>query len=131
MQSALNPHAQLLTFGEHFMPTARDRLRATLAELQSELADLPDLDAATQGRLRTTLDSIRAALSAESPAQVVDNVAEPPAQDSTVEDRSFSFPENHSLSGRLNDATRGLESTHPELATTLGSVINALSQMGI
>ena len=130
-QSALNPHPQLLTFGERFMPTARDRLRTTLAELQSELADLPDLDDATRARLRDTLDDIRAALLAESPTQVVETVAEPAAQDSAFEDGPFSFPEDHSLSGRLNDATRGLESTHPELATTLGSVINALSQMGI
>jgi hypothetical protein len=38
---------------------------------------------------------------------------------------------SHSLAERLNDATRELESTHPELSTTLGGVIHALAQMGI
>jgi hypothetical protein len=97
--------------------TSREKLESTLAELQAELADLGELDATTRQRLLTTLGEIRAAL------------AQPPAN----KDAPLPAPENAavSLAERLNDATRGLESTHPELSTTLGGVINALAQMGI
>jgi hypothetical protein len=97
--------------------TTRERLAATLAELQAELAEVGELDANTRQRLQTTLEEILAAL-AQPP---VDEHAPPLADEN----------EAKSLAERLNDATRGLESTHPELSTTLGGVINALAQMGI
>jgi hypothetical protein len=113
------------------MPTARQRLEATLIELQEELAELPELQDATREKLRATLSDIRAALATQSetaaaPAEAA-RVDEPiDDEDTATEDAS-----EQSLGARLNDATREIESTHPELATTLGSVINALGQMGI
>jgi hypothetical protein len=97
--------------------TSREKLAATLAELQAELADLGELDAATRQRLQATLGDISEAL------------ARPPGDEDApaiVEEDS-----SQSLAERLNEATRGLESTHPELSTTLGGVIHALAQMGI
>jgi hypothetical protein len=96
--------------------TSREKLAATLAELQAELAEAGELDAITRQRLQSTLAEIRTALSQPAGA-----------------DASLSAEENaaRSLAERLNDATRGLESSHPELSTTLGGVIHALAQMGI
>jgi hypothetical protein len=97
--------------------TSREKLEATLAELQAELADLNELDVGTRERLQATLGDIAAAL----------------ARAAGGEDAPMLAQENtsQSLADRLNDATRGLESTHPELSTTLGGVIHALAQMGI
>jgi hypothetical protein len=99
------------------MATSREKLQATLTDLQAELADLDEVDAQVRGRLQTTLAEIRAAL----------------ARPDGGEGRPIAGEENapHSLAERLNDATRELESTHPELSTTLGGVIHALAQMGI
>jgi hypothetical protein len=114
------------------MPGARERLQATLIELQDELAELAELDAETRDRLQATLSDIRTALEqrAETPSAAGDvstsgRIAD--EDDTTLDDEGGS----ESLAERLNDATRGLESTHPELSTTLGGVINALAQMGI
>lgn len=97
--------------------TSREKLELTLSELQAELAELGELDAPVRDRLQTTLGEIRRAL----------------ARPHGGEDRPIVGEENspHSLAERLNDATRELESTHPELSTTLGGVIHALAQMGI
>jgi predicted phage gp36 major capsid-like protein len=114
------------------MPSPRDRLQATLVELQDELAELAELDAETRDRLQATLSDIRTALErrAEMPgagaaASTSGRIAD--EDDTTLDDEAAS----ESLAERLNDATRGLESTHPELSTTLGGVINALAHMGI
>jgi hypothetical protein len=97
--------------------TTREKLESTLAELQAELADLGELDPITRQRLVSTLGEIRTEL----------------AQPTGDEGASRLMDENAatSLAERLNEATRGLESTHPELSTTLGGVIHALAQMGI
>jgi hypothetical protein len=91
-----------------------------LVELQDELAELAELDAETRDRLLATLSDIRIAL-----GQTPERIAED--EDTTLDEEGVS----DSLAERLNDATRGLESTHPDLSTTLGGVINALAQMGI
>jgi chromosome segregation ATPase len=115
------------------MATTHERLQATLAELQAELAELSELDAETRVRLQATLTDIRSALEQRdaSPAAIGDQgVAGTDVlseHDTTLDDEGAT----ESLAERLNDATRGLESTHPELSTTLGGVINALAQMGI
>jgi hypothetical protein len=115
------------------MSTIRERLQSTLAELQDELDELPELDTDTRARLQATLSDIRIALAepqgaAEPIGEIAATAQEagdevPPAAEDEVKETS--------LAQRLNDATRELESTHPELATTLGGVINALAQMGI
>jgi hypothetical protein len=115
------------------MATTHERLQATLADLQAELAELNELDAETRVRLQATLTDIRSALVQRdaSPAAIGDqDVAGTDflnEHDTTLDDEGAT----ESLAERLNDATRGLESSHPELSTTLGGVINALAQMGI
>lgn len=99
------------------MATTREKLEATLAELQAELADLGELDPTMRQRLVSTIGEIRTEL------------ARPPADENAL--RLMDEGAAKSLAERLNDATRGLESTHPELSTTLGGVIHALAQMGI
>jgi hypothetical protein len=112
------------------MPTTRERLQATLTELQAALADLDELDPATRERLQTTLHDIRAALT--RPAETASTASsESGAVRSNDDDTTLDEGGEQTLAERLNDATRGLESTHPELSTTLGGVINALAQMGI
>jgi hypothetical protein len=112
------------------MPTSRERLQATLTELQAELAELDELDPATRERLQTTLHDVRAALTrpAESASAASSESGAAPTND---DDTTLDEAGEQTLAERLNDATRGLESTHPELSTTLGGVINALAQMGI
>ena len=114
------------------MPTTRERLQATLADLQTELTELSEMDATTRDRLQATLTDIRTALERDQPLRATDaqDAASgriPDEDDTTLDEEGAS----ESLAERLNDATRGLESTHPELSTTLGGVINALAQMGI
>jgi hypothetical protein len=115
------------------MATTHERLQATLADLQAELAELNELDAETRVRLQATLTDIRSALVQRdaSPAAIGDHVVSGTdflnEHDTTLDDEGAT----ESLAERLNDATRGLESSHPELSTTLGGVINALAQMGI
>ena len=115
------------------MPTTRDRLQATLVELQRELTELSELDPAMRQRLQATLSDIRAALAQPAGTSAAPLSAEAVAQRDIDEDDTTLDVEqsSESLAERLNDATRGLESTHPELSTTLGGVINALAQMGI
>jgi hypothetical protein len=115
------------------MPTTRERLQATLADLQSELSELAELDTETRNKLHSTLSDIRTALAqrAETPdagADAGSSEGRLANEDDTTLDQESGA---ESLAERLNDATRGLESTHPELSTTLGGVINALAQMGI
>jgi len=95
--------------------------------------ELDELDPATRDRLRETLSDISTALARQAGTPSAVAAAEPDSQriadeeDTTLDDEAS----QQSLAERLNDATRGLESTHPELSTTLGGVINALAQMGI
>ena len=114
------------------MNDMRERLQTTLAELQSELAELDELDAPTRARLDATLADIRSALAKRGESQdVVAN--QDIARERILDDEDTTLDDevaSESLAERLNDATRGLESTHPELSTTLGGVINTLAQMG-
>jgi hypothetical protein len=104
------------------MPSTRERLQSTLAGLQAELSDLEELDPVTRDRLQATLNDIGAALAGQTGRASLDD-----EEGSTIDQNES----QQSLAERLNDVTRGLESTHPELSTTLGGVINALAQMGI
>jgi hypothetical protein len=98
------------------MPTSPDKLQAALRELHSQLDELDELDESTRERLRATIGEIQGALNKRA---------------SSDRGPVTPQPQDQSLAERLNDATRELESTHPELATNLGGVIHALAQMGI
>jgi hypothetical protein len=90
----------------------RQRLRQSLEDLRLQLAtaDLPDQ--ATRLRLEQTIVEIESAL---GPGQALVPVR----------------PVNSSLVRRLSDATDEFEASHPTLSGAIGSVIDALSRMGI
>src|SRR5687767_9439513 len=107
--------------GGSAMATTREKLQATLAELQAELTELGELDSPTRERLRETLSEISTALARQMGSSSAVAATESSGQriadeeDTTLDDEAS----GQSLAERLNDATRGLESTHPELSTTL------------
>jgi hypothetical protein len=111
------------------MPTPHERLQTTLTELEAELLELPELDTGTRQRVEATLKDIRKALRSrrsDTPPNTGTAVSSP-----AVHEDPSNATAGQSFAERLSDATRGLESTHPEISTTLGSVISALAQMGI
>jgi hypothetical protein len=94
------------------MSEDRQRLRQSLQDLREQLAgaDLPDQ--ATRLRLEQTIIEIESAL---GPSQAL----------------VLARPVNSSLVHRLSDATEEFEASHPTLSGAIGSVIDALSRMGI
>lgn len=99
------------------MAEIHDQLRADLAELRRQLETTPNLDAASRNLIeRVTTDVERLLASENSSVTVNTNVA--------VSHRG-------SLAGRLAQATKQFEATHPTLAGTIGSIADALAQMGI
>jgi hypothetical protein len=94
------------------MAEDRERLRQSLQDLRSQLAraDFPDPTARTQ--LEQTIDEIENSL---GPGRAIVPVR----------------PVNSSLVHRLTDATQEFEASHPTLSGAIGSVIDALSRMGI
>jgi hypothetical protein len=84
-----------------------DRLQQALEDLQAELDDLESVDPQHRERLEHALAEMRAALE-ESPRKESPNVVQ-----------------------RLTEAAEHFEETHPTLAGTIGSVIDALGRMGI
>lgn len=89
------------------MPNDRQQLLATVAQLKQQLDEVQGLDPATQARLRATLADLEVALANQKPAL------------------------QPGLAERLGQAAREFEESHPILAGTVGSVIDALARMGI
>ena len=87
--------------------TEREKLVATIQRLRAQLAE-SGLDPSLYSSLSATIDEAEASLSAKDPAA-------PPA----------------TLARRLADATGEFEASHPVLAGTVGSLIEALARMGI
>ncbi len=94
------------------MPTDRNKIEATLPQLQAELAESDDIDPELKNRLAAMQTEIQANL--EKP-----RATSPPAAGST------------SLTRRLADAALHLEESHPSLSTTVGSLAGILGQMGL
>jgi hypothetical protein len=86
----------------------RERLEQALQDLRAELDELGNVDPQVRQRLERTLAELNAVL----------------------EETSFREPEP-GVAQRLADAARHFEETHPTLAGTIGSVIDALGRMGI
>ncbi len=89
------------------MSTQRDQLQKTLMQLRSQVR-AAGLHAPTVARLEQMIAEVEAALESEQGA------AEQPG-----------------LARRLTDAAGEYEASHPVLAGTIGSVIEALARMGI
>lgn len=107
------------------MPDDTNDLRETLAHLHQQLRSSPDVSAGTRAQLQAILQDIHALLAAaNSPqssgaSQTATGVAAPAGRS------------QESLVGRLASAEREFEATHPNLASLVGSVIDALGKMGI
>jgi hypothetical protein len=88
------------------------KLKQTLAELHTELSRLDPADGEVRALLIGTLDEIQATLHRQQSGETAPDSEE-------------------GLTTRLTSAAREFEETHPQLSGLLGSVIDALSRMGI
>ena len=97
------------------MSDLRDKLRATIDELHRELDAMDSVDDEVQGLLETAVKDIH---------QVLERHEAGDADGSTAEQQT-------SIVGQLSEAARHYEGRHPTLSGILGSMIDALSNMGI
>jgi hypothetical protein len=94
------------------MPDASQNLRDTLDQLHRQLEAAPDIDPEMRAQLAATVVDLQARLER--------------GESTSDEERA-----SDSVPDRLTEALRHFEGSHPTLAGTLGSIIDALSQMGI
>ncbi|HRX78095.1 MAG TPA: DUF4404 family protein [Pirellulaceae bacterium] len=90
------------------MPERIEKLRATVTELEAELASLAELDEPTRALLEEAVSELQATL-AKQPAEI----------------------EHQSLTERLSESAEAFESSHPTLYGLVKRTIDALAQMGI
>ncbi|MBX3412344.1 MAG: DUF4404 family protein [Pirellulales bacterium] len=95
------------------MTASADKLRATLADLRTQLDEVDALDPEARALLNSTLEEIHATLERRGAGG------------------SASSEEQESLVQGLRDAVDRFEGSHPTLAGAVGSVIDALGRMGI
>ena len=91
------------------MSDEREKLRTTIDDLHAELAGMDQLDDEMQQLLHGAVSDIRGALDKKPKDDI----------------------EQSSLIGRLSQAARHYEDSHPTLSGIIGSVIDALSRMGV
>jgi hypothetical protein len=91
------------------MTDKQDKLRETLEQLAAQLDEIRKLDPAVAEHLIATIG--------EANAVLLGRPTRPEA--------------NRSIVKRLSDAILKYEASHPDLAVKLGSVVDALGQMGI
>ncbi len=114
-----------------------DKLRATLAQLHSQIEELDGVDPEVRAMLHGAFYDIHHKLEEieHSPAAAASDTppaAEPasaPTPDAPASD-SPQQEDDDSIPGRLNEAVQHFEETHPSLASNLGGLIDTLSQMG-
>jgi vacuolar-type H+-ATPase subunit I/STV1 len=90
------------------MPERIEKLRATVTELEAELASITELDDPTRALLEEAVSELQATLQ-KQPAEI----------------------EHHSLTERLHESAKAFESSHPTLYGIVSRTIDALAQMGI
>lgn len=88
-----------------------EKLRETLRELETELAQIDTLDPQSRALLESAAAEIHEAL------------AKSEAENEALEPQSFT--------DRLMAATQSFEDSHPTLSRVVGNVVNALAQLGI
>jgi hypothetical protein len=91
------------------MPQSVEKLRATLHELERELAQVDSLDAESRRLLEAAAAEIHEALT-KMPQQQI---------------------QPQTWTGRLSAAMEDFEDSHPTLSRLVGNVVNALAQLGI
>ena len=90
------------------MPERIEKLRATVTELEAELAAITELDDPTRVLLEEAVSELQATLS-KQPAEI----------------------EPQSLTERLRESAKAFETSHPTLFAVVKRTIDALAQMGI
>lgn len=95
------------------MPPQNEKLRQAIDQLHEALGSTHDVDPEARGLLERALREVRTVLEPKPEAAGLDTEAGPEA-------RSV-----------LSEAALKFEGTHPTLAGTVQSVIDALAQMGI
>ncbi|MFM7070871.1 MAG: DUF4404 family protein [Planctomycetota bacterium] len=120
------------------MSSGQHKLRATVQELERELAAAHHLDAKSRELLRQAASDIHAVLerhgaasrSAESGSVDHESAAVgSPATEAT--ERSAASAGGGSLVDRMNEAARRFEASHPLLSGILEQIAESLGQMGI
>lgn len=91
------------------MPDRLEKLKAMLADLETELDSLGSMDTETRQVLEEAVSEIQAALEAKDPTEI----------------------EHETLADRLRNAAEEFESSHPTLFGVVSRTIDALGQMGI
>jgi chromosome segregation ATPase len=91
------------------MPERIAKLKATVKELEAELASLETIDPETRAALEEAALEIQAALRGENALQM----------------------ETHHFADRLHEAATRFESSHPTLFGVVSRTIDAIGQMGI
>lgn len=97
------------------MPDKRERLLATLAELQRQLEQSNDVPEETRSLVQEALQEI----------------SSPEWQSDSTAPNQVARGESSTIGERLSNAAQEFEETHPALAGAVGSVVDALSRMGI
>lgn len=91
-----------------------EKLRATLAELEAELAEMDSLDPDSRARLQEVADEISAALERSDP-DLKGLRLEPP----------------HTIPERLSENVESFRAQYPTLAGIVQRLIDGLAQLGI
>lgn len=91
------------------MAEQRDKLKATIKELEEELRSLETVDAETRTVLYEALEEIRSALRKDETAEF----------------------EPQSTTGRLSQVAQQFEGSHPTVSGIINRLIDGLGQMGI
>ncbi|HTQ37839.1 MAG TPA: DUF4404 family protein [Pirellulales bacterium] len=89
------------------MSTNTEQLKATLEQLHGQLAEIDTLDPAARDNLSAAMQEIQRAL------------------------QNKTSPAAKPLMRRLGESARQFEDSHPALAGTIGSLIDALGRSGI
>jgi hypothetical protein len=96
------------------MPDPIERLRVTLAELETELGEIDSLDPASRARLQEVADEISTALRRSDP-DLQGLKMEPP----------------HTIPERLSENVESFRAQYPTLAGIVQRLIDGLAQLGI
>lgn len=101
------------------MSDLKEKLQATVRDLELELAQSGPLDNESRNLLEQAAREIRSKLDADS----VGGMQQPAAQSAATQPDS--------LVERVNTAARRFESTHPTLSGILERIADGLAQLGI
>lgn len=100
------------------MAEQHEQLQADLAELRRQLETTPNIDSASRSLIERTIADVEKVLADQRTGSLAGT-------------GSTGQAGRGSLAGRLAEAAKRFEATHPTLSGTVGGIIDALAQMGI